>query len=88
MGYVYDYFVKMCYVTWLQGPPICLFSNVTKKRYKVLQKHVCVKFGVLQTSLQRFFGYITLLSVCNMLTYKIYSLQNTLNSSKDFLLLK
>ena len=43
--------LQMCYITWLQGPSICLFSNVTKKRYKVLQKHVCVKFGVLQTSL-------------------------------------
>ena len=39
------------YVTRLQGPPIYLISNVTKKRYKALQTHVCVKFGVLQTSL-------------------------------------
>ena len=34
------------YVTRLQGPPIYLISNVTKKRYKALQTHVCVKFEV------------------------------------------
>ena len=31
---------EMCYITWLHRQPIYLFSNVTKKCYKVLQKHV------------------------------------------------
>ena len=29
--------LQMCYITWLQVPSICIFSNVTKKRYKALQ---------------------------------------------------